>query len=205
MLEQHTPAYATHAGGRPRRFFFLILASAIGVWSAAAYPQAASPAQATAPDVRDFRRVTTAEAFAFNDLPLELAIKQTRGSGKRVMAVFEDPRCPFCKRLEKSLQQVDDVTVYVFLYPVLGDESVAKARSVWCSPDPAKAWRDLMIQGKAPVAAGDCSTPIPHILALGQRMGVRGTPTIIFADGRRLAGAPPPDQLESYLDAAGKQ
>jgi len=203
MLEQHTAAYATHAGGRARRFFFLILASAIGVWSAAAYPQAASPAEATAPDVRDLRRVATAEAFVFDDLPLQLAIRQTRGSGKRVMAVFEDPRCPFCKRLEKSLQQVDDVTVYVFLYPVLGDDSVAKARSVWCSPDRATAWHEWMIQGKALAAAGDCSTPIPEILALGQRMGVRGTPTIIFADGRRVAGAVPPDQLERYLDEAG--
>jgi thiol:disulfide interchange protein DsbC len=94
------------------------------------------------------------------DVPLELALKEVRGEGKRRMIVFEDPYCPYCRRLDTSLQQVDNVTVYVFLYPVLTADSVVKAKSIWCSPDRAVAWREWMLDGKAPAAAGTCATPI---------------------------------------------
>jgi thiol:disulfide interchange protein DsbC len=139
------------------------------------------------------------------DVPLELALKEVRGEGKRRMIVFEDPYCPYCRRLDTSLQQVDNVTVYVFLYPVLTADSVVKAKSIWCSPDRAVAWREWMLDGKAPAAAGTCATPIARVLEFGKRLRVSGTPTIFFADGRRVSGAIPADEIERHLTQADKQ
>ena len=139
------------------------------------------------------------------DVPLELALKEVRGEGKRHMFVFEDPYCPYCRRLHMTLEQVDNVTVYVFLYPILTDDSVVKAKSIWCSTDRAAAWREWMLEGKAPTAAGTCATPIAGILQFGKRLRVSGTPTIFFADGRRVSGEIPADEIERYLTEAARQ
>jgi thiol:disulfide interchange protein DsbC len=139
------------------------------------------------------------------DVPLELALKEVRGEGKRRMIAFEDPYCPYCRSLEMSLEQVDNVTVYVFLYPVLTADSVVKARSIWCSTDRAVAWREWMLDGKPPTAAGTCATPIARILEFAKGLRVSGTPTIFFADGRRVSGAIPADEIERYLGEADKQ
>ncbi|HEU0230178.1 MAG TPA: DsbC family protein [Burkholderiaceae bacterium] len=134
----------------------------------------------------------------FDSLPLDLAIKQVRGNGQRKMAVFEDPNCGYCKLLHRTLQQVDNVTVYTFLFPVLAPDSIVKARDIWCAKDRARAWEDWMVDGKAPADA-TCDTPINKILALGRKLMVQGTPAIIFADGSRVNGTLPLAALNEKL------
>jgi thiol:disulfide interchange protein DsbC len=148
-------------------------------------------------------RLSELNKIDFASLPLGDAIKVVKGNGSRKMAVFSDPNCPYCKRLEKSLQSIDNVTVYTFLYPVLSDDSTAKAKSIWCSADRAKTWEAWMLEHRMPTAAGTCDTgAIDKNLALGHGMNVTGTPTIILADGRRLPGAVPAQTLDKALDQA---
>jgi len=137
----------------------------------------------------------------FSDLPLDLAAKSVKGNGKRVIAVFEDPNCGYCKRFRKSLVEIKDLTVYTFMYPILGDDSLKKVKNMWCSADKAKAWDDWMIEGKAaPNAPDSCSTTaIDKVVELGKKYRVSGTPTIIFADGSRIPGAIDAKTLENKL------
>ncbi|NRO98359.1 thioredoxin fold domain-containing protein [Paraburkholderia sp. NMBU_R16] len=139
----------------------------------------------------------------FASLPLANAVKVVKGNGSRKMAVFSDPNCPYCKQLEASLKSIDNVTVYTFLYPVLSDDSTAKAKAIWCSADRAKTWEAWMLERRAPSGAGTCDTSaIDKNLALGRGLNVTGTPTIILADGRRLPGAVSADALERALGKA---
>jgi thiol:disulfide interchange protein DsbC len=139
----------------------------------------------------------------FDSLPLDKAIKVVKGNGKRQMAVFSDPDCPFCKRLEKTMESINDVTMYVFLYPIesLHPDATKKAAAVWCSDDRAKAWQDLMLKGVRPKSGDTCTNPVADIVKLGQRLGVTGTPTIIFSDGHVAPGALPAKELNRLLDA----
>ncbi|MDD3327295.1 MAG: DsbC family protein [Zoogloea sp.] len=141
----------------------------------------------------------------FASLPLDQAIKQVRGNGKRVIASFEDPNCGYCKRLAKDLQSLKDATVYTFLYPILSPDSTEKSKNIWCAKDKAAAWNDWMVGGKAPAAAAaGCDTSaIDKNVALGQKIKVTGTPTIFTADGNRLPGAVPLAQLEQAMNQAG--
>lgn len=125
----------------------------------------------------------------FSELPLDVAVKYVKGDGKRVIAIFEDPNCGYCKKFRKILQAVDNITVYTFMYNILTDDSITKSRDIWCSADRSKAWDDWMLNGKvAPTAAASCVTPHEKVLALGRKMRVSGTPTVIFTDGSRLPG-----------------
>lgn len=138
----------------------------------------------------------------FSDLPLESAMKTVRGDGKRVIAVFEDPNCSYCKRFTQSLQDIDNVTVYVFLYNILSPDSSAKSKNIWCASDRNKAWDEWMLMGKAaPEAAASCTTPNDKIYALGQKLHVTGTPTLFFKDGTRVPGAIDNKALEARLAA----
>jgi thiol:disulfide interchange protein DsbC len=156
-------------------------------------------------DTKTFQDYTKARLdeinkVAFSDLPLEAAMKQVKGNGKRVIAVFEDPNCGYCKRFRQTLESVNDITVYTFMYNILSPDSIAKSRDVWCSADRNKAWDDWMLNGKVPPTASDkCTTPHEKVLALGQRMRVTGTPTIIFTDGSRIPGAIDAKGLEAKL------
>lgn len=137
----------------------------------------------------------------FASLPLADAVKVVKGNGSRKIAVFSDPNCPYCRQLETSLKSIDNVTVYTFLYPVLSDDSTAKAKAIWCSADRAKTWEAWMLERRAPSGSGSCDTSaIDKNLALGHGMNVTGTPTIILADGRRLPGAVSADALARALD-----
>lgn len=138
----------------------------------------------------------------FDKLPLDSAIKVVKGNGKRVMAVFSDLDCPFCKRFEDELAKVSDVTVYTFLYPIdsLHPKAAQKSKTVWCAPDRAKAWNDLLMKGIEPKNSGACDNPVAKNIELGAKLGVSGTPTLFFADGRRVPGAVPADKLEKYLN-----
>jgi thiol:disulfide interchange protein DsbC len=138
----------------------------------------------------------------FAELPLELAVKQVRGSGKRVIATFEDPNCGYCKKLAKDMQNMTDVTIYTFLYPILSPDSTEKSKAIWCSPDKVKAWNDWMVNGVSPAAKGDCGAPIEKVVEIGQKLNIRGTPTIFLSNGARLPGAVPLARLEQEMAAA---
>lgn len=135
----------------------------------------------------------------FSELPLELAIKQVRGNGKRVFATFEDPNCGYCKKLAREMQSLNDVTIYTFAVPILGQDSYEKSRNIMCATDPAKVWNDWMIGGITPPAAKCDAAVIDKVVQLGQRLNVRGTPSIFLVDGTRLPGYVPASELEKKL------
>ncbi len=125
----------------------------------------------------------------WSDLNPANAIKNVRGNGSRQLAVFSDPNCGYCKRLEKSLQQLDNVTIYTYLIPILSSDSAQKSKQIWCSSDPYKAYIDWMINGIAPSGKGECSTPLDKNMAFAKTYGITGTPTLFFTDGSRFPGA----------------
>lgn len=138
-------------------------------------------------------------AVTFDQLPLELAIKQVKGTGAKKVAIFEDPNCGYCKQLRKTMEELTDVTVYTFMYPILSPDSKDKVRNVWCATDQGKTWDDWMVRNKKPATA-NCDVPEDKLLALGHKLMVRGTPTLFFADGSRVSGAIPLDQLKERLN-----
>ena len=150
-------------------------------------------------------RVDKLSAISFDLLPVKDAFTIVRGNGKRKLAVFEDPNCGYCKRFERDLQKVDNVTIHMFLYPILGPESLEKSRQIWCSKDVAKAWVDYMVRDQAP---GQTVTPACDVAALtrnvefGRKYKINGTPTLLFADGSRVPGAISSAQVEKYLGAS---
>ncbi|RLJ67894.1 DsbC family protein [Sulfurisoma sediminicola] len=153
-------------------------------------------------DLTEERKLKLAQ-IKFSDLPLDLAIKQVKGNGKRVIATFEDPNCGYCKKLAKELVGMTDVTIYTFLYPILSPDSLEKSKAIWCASDKVKAWNDWMVNGAAP-AAGKCDTSaVEKSVALGQKLSIRGTPTIFFTDGNRAPGYMPVAQLEKAIAAVG--
>ena len=146
-------------------------------------------------------RMKKLTAIRFSDLPLDRAIKQVRGDGKRVLATFEDPNCGYWKRLAKELLKLDNVTVYVFLYPILSEDSVRKSKQIWCAADRSKAWNDWMIDGKAPAGREDCDTSaVTKNQEFGRKLNISGTPTMFFGDGERVPGAVPLARIEQKLN-----
>ena len=145
-------------------------------------------------------------AVDFNTLPIKDAITLVRGNGKRKLAIFEDPNCGYCKRFERDLAKVDNVTIYLFLYPVLGQSSVDKSKAVWCAKDPATAWSDMMTRDQAPNNAGTCNTAaIDRNTEFGRKYRINGTPGVLFENGTRAPGAVPAAELEKLLLAASKK
>lgn len=146
-------------------------------------------------------RMKKLTAIRFNELPLERAIKQVRGDGKRVLATFEDPNCGYCKRLAKEMLKLDNVTIYTFLLPILSEDSVRKSRQIWCTTDRAKTWNDWMLDGKAPAGREDCDTSaITKNQEFGRKLNISGTPTLFFGDGERIPGAVPLARIEQKLN-----
>ena len=149
-------------------------------------------------------RLDRLTAIKFDDLPLELAIKQVRGNGKRVVAIFSDPFCPFCKQLDQSLNKLDDITIYTFLYPILRkDESPEMATRIWCSPDRSKAYLDLMLRNRQPARLATCTAPVDKWIALGEKLGVQATPVSYVSNGLRVIGARFED-LQHAIEEASK-
>lgn len=144
-------------------------------------------------------RMRKLSAIKFESLPFDQAVKIQRGSGKRVLAMFSDPYCPACKQFEQILQQIDDVTIYVFMYPVIRPELVAQSKSIWCAPDRAGAWLDLALRGRQPPEA-KCDNPLDKILVLGRSLGVNATPTLYLANGERISGGLAAADLRELLD-----
>lgn len=141
-------------------------------------------------------------AVDFKSLPFKDAIVIVRGKGERKMAIFEDPNCGYCKRFERELQNIDNVTVYLFLYPILGKDSVDKSKAIWCSKDQSKAWQDLMLRDQAPTPTGCDTAALKRNVDFGQKQRINGTPTTIFTDGSRISGAVEMAQIEKLLSPA---
>ncbi len=143
----------------------------------------------------------------FNSLPLNKAIKVVKGNGSRKIAVFSDVDCPFCKKLEQDeLSQINNVTIYTFLYPLeqLHPNAAAKSKLIWCAEDRVKAWNNWIFNNQLPKSAGNCKVPLAEIGELAGKIGVASTPTLIFADGKRMMGAQPHQVIEAAMKAATK-
>jgi thiol:disulfide interchange protein DsbC len=144
----------------------------------------------------------------FNSLPLDQAIKVVKGNGSRKLVVFSDVDCPFCKRLEQNeLTNIDNVTIYTFLYPLqqLHPDAAAKSKSIWCAPNRVKAWNDWIFNNQLPKVSANCDVPLEKVGELARKAGVVSTPTLIFSDGRKMMGAQPYKEIEKYLVAATKK
>jgi thiol:disulfide interchange protein DsbC len=141
---------------------------------------------------------------AFDSLPLELSFKRVKGNGERKLAIFSDADCPFCARLEQELKNVDNVTIYTFLFPIdqLHPDAARKSKIIWCAPDKVKAWNEFFATGKLPDNDGTCDNPVAATNALGQKLKVQATPTLVFADGTIVPGALPAERLESEMTQA---
>ena len=152
-------------------------------------------------------RMRKLTAIEFNSLPLELAVKIQRGGGKRVLAMFTDPYCPYCRRFEQTLLQMDDITVYVFMFPVIRPDYADHSRAVWCSKDRVKAWLELAAADRpvVPEAAPTCPNPVDKVLELGRALRVTGTPTLFFANGERAGGGMELGAIRAKLDEVAKQ
>lgn len=161
-------------------------------------------------DVRTDRNLTeerlrTLTAIDWSKLPFHWAVTMRRGDGRRQIAIFSDPNCPFCQKFEKDLAVVDNITVHIFMWPVIKPESVRQTKSVWCSKDRVKAWNDLMLKRVEPTAPTDCENPIEELVSLGRRLGATSTPTWFLANGEKYVGAQPMNMVVPLLDATARR
>ena len=147
-------------------------------------------------------RVEKLSAIEFDSLPLKDAFTQVRGNGKRKLAVFEDPNCGYCKRFERDLQKVNDVTIHTFLLPILSADSVEKSKNIWCAKDRNKAWLDWMVRDQAAAKASCDTSALDRNLAFSKKYKITGTPTLFFVDGSRVPGAIGVEQIEKTLASA---
>lgn len=160
-------------------------------------------------DVRQRRnlteeRVDKLTAVSFDSLPLKDAFTVVRGNGQRKMAVFADPNCGYCKRFERDLGKIDNVTIHTFLYPILSQDSADKSKNIWCAKDKGKSWQDWMFDDQVPASASCDTSALTRNLALGRKYKITGTPTLIFADGTRVPGALSTQQIEKLLASAAR-
>ena len=144
-------------------------------------------------------RLQKITSIDFKTLPIKDAITTVRGNGERKLAVFADPNCGYCKRFERDLAKLDNITVYLFLYPILGKDSQDKSKAIWCAKDQAKSWQDWMLNDQTPAAATCDTAALKRNLDFGQKYKISGTPTSFFIDGTRLPGAIDMAQLEKQL------
>ncbi len=149
-------------------------------------------------------RIAKLSAVDFSALPLKDAFVTVRGNGKRQMVVFADPNCGYCKRFERDLQKVNNVTVHTFLYPILSPDSAEKSRNIWCAKDRTTSWDDWMLRDKNPTDASCDTAALQRNLAFGKKYKITGTPTVIFADGSRVPGAIGAPDLEKRLASASE-
>ncbi|MGH8222725.1 MAG: DsbC family protein [Woeseiaceae bacterium] len=158
-------------------------------------------------DAKSGRNLTEERSLELNkikwdSLPLQWSITSKRGSGRRKIAILSDPNCPYCKRFEEDLAKLDDITVHILPYAVLGPKSTQQAKSVWCSKDRVKAWNELMFRRIEPQAGTDCENPIEKLAQFGRSIGANSTPTWFVETGERRSGAMPLDEVRTLLDRA---
>lgn len=150
-------------------------------------------------------RIEALSAVDFKDLPLNIAIRQVIGKGTRKVAVFEDANCGHCRNLRRELLNLTDITIYTYTVPILASDSEVKARQAWCASDKAKAWNDLMLNGKVPDNKGSCDNPVTKVSELARKLRITATPTLIFANGKRQTGGVPAARLKQLIDENGKE
>lgn len=152
-------------------------------------------------------RIDKLTAIDFATLQPKDALVYKQGTGARKLAVFADPNCGYCKRIERDLLNLKDVTIYTYLLPILGPDSNAKSRDIWCAKDGAKSWRAWMIDGVAPTKVmGTCdSAALARNLDLSRKYKITGTPAVVFEDGSRSPGAMPIEEIEKRLKEASKK
>ena len=150
------------------------------------------------------QRLRKLNRVSLDVLPLEMAIKKVKGKGERKLIIFSDADCPFCAKLEQEMKGLDNVTIYTFLFPIdqLHPQAAQKSRQIWCSSDRAKAWDDFFESGKVPDNKGECQNPVAATQALGAKLKIQATPTMILADGTVLPGALPLARLEAEMKDA---
>ena len=149
-------------------------------------------------------RLRKLSAIAWKDLPFRWAVTTRRGNGRREIAIFSDPNCPYCRKFESDLAKLDNITIHIFMYAVVKPESVRQTKSVWCSPDRAKAWNDLMLRNIEPTAPTDCENPVEELISLGRRLGAVSTPTWYLPNGEKYTGAQPMKIVAPLLDATAR-
>lgn len=151
-------------------------------------------------------RLNRLQAIDWSTLPLKDALKMVKGKGERKLVVFSDVDCPYCRKFEAELTKVDNITVYTFLYPIEGlhPKAVQTSKQIWCAPDRNKAWDEYITRGTIPSNDGTCANPVDTTIALGNKLKVSGTPTLVFANGVRVPGMVPAVQLERLLAANAK-
>ena len=148
-------------------------------------------------------RVAKLTAIDFKNIPLKDALVWKQGTGARKMVVFSDPNCGYCKKFERDLLAVKDVTVYTFLYPILGADSTEKSKAIWCAKDSTKAYRDWMLKGTPATDSAQCDTSVlQRNVAFGRKHRINGTPGIVFEDGKHVPGAIGAEQIEKQLIAS---
>ena len=150
-------------------------------------------------------RLRQLTSIDWSTLPFQWALTTRRGNGRREIAIFSDPNCPFCRKFEKELAEIDDITVHIFMYPVIKPESVQQAKSVWCSKDRAKAWNDLMLRDIQPAASTECQNPVEELVAVGRKLGATSTPTWFLRTGEKYQGALPMSTVVPLLDQAARR
>ena len=163
-------------------------------------------------DVQNRKNLTQARLSVLNvvkwdSLPLTDAIKLVKGKGERKIVVFSDVDCPYCRKFEGELTKVDNITVYTFLYPIEGlhPKAVQTSRQIWCAPDKNKAWDEYLGSGKIPANDGKCANPVDENIALANKLGISGTPTIILSNGQRVPGMVPATKLEEMMKQVAKK
>jgi thiol:disulfide interchange protein DsbC len=149
-------------------------------------------------------RMRKLNRVSLDKLPMDLAFKRVKGNGSRKLIIFSDADCPFCHRLEDEMKNLNDVTIYTFLFPIdqLHPDSARKSRQIWCAADKQKAWDDFFATGAVPDNAGDCGDPVLQTQALGNTLKIAATPTLLFEDGSLVPGALPAAQIEQELQNA---
>jgi thiol:disulfide interchange protein DsbC len=162
-------------------------------------------------DLKNRRNLTRArldqlQAVKWETLPLNNALKTVKGNGSRKLVVFSDIDCPYCRKFEGELAKVDNITVYTFLYPIEGlhPKAVQTSKQIWCAPDRNKAWNEYITNNVVPKNDGQCANPVEATIAMGNKLKVSGTPTLIFTNGQRVPGMVPAAQLEKILAANAK-
>ena len=140
----------------------------------------------------------------FDNLPFDLAIKNVKGNGSRKLAVFTDPNCQYCKKLEKEMTGLTNATVYIFIYPILPG-SDEKAKAIWCTPDRLNTWENHMLKGEAPETAQQCDTSALSRIAMeAKKLNINVTPTLLFEDGTVRPGIQTLELLEQNLAASSQ-
>lgn len=149
-------------------------------------------------------RLNELNRIPFEQLPLPLALKIVRGNGKRKLAIFEDPNCGYCKLFQKEIRNLSNITIYSFIYPILGQDSVVKAHQILCSANPQTGWQEWMLYGRMPGSKGDCKTSIEQVVKFGEQNNITSTPTIFFANGERVSGAIEIEKVEQIFKTIEK-